>query len=61
MKWVEITKEAFRALVTVDCKCFHVDYINDSVSIYWNVYGCITKEVSQATSGNQYFIADINS
>lgn len=58
--WIEITKEAFEAIVDKYSHCIDVRYVGESMHHHYNEKGCNLKMVTQYTSNDQYYIQDIN-
>jgi len=61
MKTVEITKEAFRALVPAELPCVKVKETELSHRIEWESYGITVIQLENYASGaTQYYVQDIN-
>lgn len=58
--YVEITREAWRALVSVDAKVSDIAYGQGYHKVFYFEKGCNLMRIEQSTSPAQYYIQDIN-
>lgn len=58
--YVEITKQAFYAILDVETPCILVEYYGDSLHQFYTDKGCNLKSVYQPCCDKQYYIQDVN-